>query len=614
MIQELKNFIEHISEGNEEVFSRNLKLRPGIYVLLDIEQQGDEYVLINEKEIFETEEDLLVYDGKVEDSRISLFLDLCVNIKPVSPAKILNPNKKIYGMSCSPFALGFNKKNYSDPKHSKDTLLEEMVQYFKGASKYIGGNNQEKHFSWYQALKGFSLTKLDLFLSQLDGYTEAKPNTPIYLFIKSADLEDYIYTHQLYLSEKVFNKDKFNVELEKKVYGVSDSLSGFNDKKPFLQHHTAPLEYNYRVDGEVAMQVWRFFQLQSNKQIPNPIPIFIDDRELNGKMVSVFQADNTGKMGHSQLIKSLSTYSQQDLENYYLIYFDPRAKGSKVQDIDFVSQFRYKETEAKVIECFPLGGSQAKNKIETVFDLENNIFNRALNGQLVVKGWLKYFDEIDPSYTTHVIFNLLLKYRKAIYDFIYKSQRHSITSTMFDDMMTKSILDDIKHDVEENGKHSKEYPIKEKLNIWFSLYDFFINTTSKSRINMVNQTEELLKSLKELCAKDNEEHIQDDSIFAFAVGQLVYYLLNQSESSNRTHALLEPFLQKTDAGQLKQAIARTFATYKHAITFYRRKYAFDKLMSEVMGYEPDEKNMKNLLPMILAGYFSKSIMDKPREE
>ena len=131
---------------------------------------------------------------------------------------------------------------------------------------------------------------------------------------------------------------------------------------------------------------------------------------------------------------------------------------------------------------------------------------------------------------------------------------------------------------------------------------------------MVNETQELLINLKELAKPENEEHLHDDKTFAFALGQIVNYLLNQSEAANRTHALLEPFLQKTDAKQLKLAVARTFDTYKHAIKFYRTKYEFDKLMSEIMGYKPDEKNMKNLLPFILAGYFAKSLFIKDKTE
>ena len=64
------------------------------------------------------------------------------------------------------------------------------------------------------------------------------------------------------------------------------------------------------------------------------------------------------------------------------------------------------------------------------------------------------------------------------------------------------------------------------------------------------------------------------------------------------------------------AIARAFDTYKHAFKFYKgdKRYEFDKIMSEVMGFEPDEKNIKKQLHLILAGYFSETIFKRETED
>jgi CRISPR-associated protein Csh1 len=111
-------------------------------------------------------------------------------------------------------------------------------------------------------------------------------------------------------------------------------------------------------------------------------------------------------------------------------------------------------------------------------------------------------------------------------------------------------------------------------------------------------------------AQTESLHITTDDEFAFAAGQLIWKLLIQSESANRSHALLEPFLQKTESVLFKQAIASTFNMYKYKFALYPTKYEFDKLFSEVMGYDLDFSNMKEHLPMILAGYFSESIFKK----
>jgi CRISPR-associated protein Csh1 len=304
---------------------------------------------------------------------------------------------------------------------------------------------------------------------------------------------------------------------------------------------------------------------------------------------------------------------EQDLSNYYLIYFDVRAKKSKIIDIDFVSNFRYMIDEVKIVEVFPLNGHlEGKTKVKNVFDFEYKIINQIFNNQLMPKvSWRRYFDEMEAHRMTANTYNQLMKYRKSIYDYIFKSRRQAITKIMFDDIMLKGILDDIR--LADN--ESNDYAIKTKLNIWFSLYEYFDYTQFNKPLNkksMVNKTEELISRVAAIATEANE-HLQNDDEFAFAAGQVIHYLLNKSESGNRTHALLEPFLQKTDANLLKREIARCFDMYKHAIKFYAKKYEFDKIMSEVMGYVPDEKNMKNLLPSTLAGYFAKSIFTKKSE-
>lgn len=607
MIQEIKDFVDHLILKDQNIFSRNLKLKEGVYILLEIEKEGDNYVLLNEEQIYDTNEDIIINDNKNEIPEANELLSICLSTVPVSYQKILNPIKKIFNLTCSPFALGFNKKNFGNK--STQIITSAVAEYFQGAEKYVEKDNIQIQV-WFHNFKGFCLSNLFSFMEGLSVYKEAKTNTNFYLLMKGPSNDDYQKAHQLYLSDKVFNKEEFNVKINDETYGISDSMSGFNVKKMFLKHYTAPLLYNYRVTEDVARQLWRFFQMQQNKQIPNPVPIFIDQMELNEKMISIFNADKELRMGHAEIIKNILSHNKKDLQNFYLIYFQG-VKGSRIVDIDFIPVFNYEVRDAKIIEVFPLGGNQAKNKIENVFDLEDFVFNKIFNGQLKVNNWLKYFDEGKfDKYFTNTTYNQLLKYRKSIYDFIYKSNRGSITSDMFDDMMSQTILDDILHDEFKNKAHTKEYSIKEKLNIWFSLYLFFISTNSKNRINMVNRTQDLLIEVKKLAQQGSDLHLDNDISFAFASGQIIHYLLNKSEAGNRTHALLEPFLQKTDSNQLKLAIARSFDTYKHAITFYKTKYEFDKLMSEIMGYEPDEKNMKHLLPFILAGYFSKSILSK----
>lgn len=625
MIQEIINFVDTLPN---EVFTNNLQPKEGLYIILDINEQGG-LVNVDGKGRIQ-EEDIGFYSKKDDELSplIKKCLPLWMNALPVSNAKIFNPIKKIFGNTCSPFAFSFNKKNWEKYEELKllqkqfkeETIQEEEIKdkfkefmrgeltiYFDIASQFV---EDELHEKWMKIFRNYLYNHLFDLIDNLEEFEKLKSAQGIYLFYKTPKLADYKEPYQNYLAAKVFNKDDYNkTKLStKEIYGISDSVSYFNDKKPFLKHPSAPLIYNYRVTGKEATRLWQFFNLQRNKQIPNPMPIFVDKKELTKKAVKLFN-DEKGKLGYVDLIKTLLEKGE-DLNNYYLIFFDVRAKKSKIIDVDFVSNFRYEMNDVKIIELFSLNGHlEAKTKVKTVFDFEYKIINEIFNRQLMPKAsWRRYFDEMDAHRMSANTYNQLMKYRKACYDYIFKSRRQAISKMMFDDIMLKGILDDIRLD--DNGNN--DYSIKAKLNIWFSLYEYFDYTQFNKPINkksMANKTEELISRISTLATNEND-HLKNDDEFAFAAGQLIHYLLNKSEAGNRTHALLEPFLQKTNATLLKREIARCFDMYKHAIKFYARKYEFDKIMSEVMGYEPDEKNMKNLLPSTLAGYFAKSTFSK----
>jgi len=176
--------------------------------------------------------------------------------------------------------------------------------------------------------------------------------------------------------------------------------------------------------------------------------------------------------------------------------------------------------------------------------------------------------------------------------------------------MRQEILDDIRHDEIKEGHHTKTGDVHKKLNIWFSLWSFFGKENATNDLTMANKIEQHQQRMRIVRDPKSNEHLQTDDEFAFAVGQIIYYLLYQSKAENKTHAIIEPFLQKTDVQELKKAIANTFNAYKHEIDFGKGR--FEKLSSEIMDYELDG-NLKELLPYILAGYFSNSLIYEKSE-
>lgn len=631
MKTELVNFVESLSQ---EVLSYNLELDEGLYILVDLYDDGKlgfkkgVYKKKNDKkeekqdkkktevqaqtELDFSQQTALNKEHEFDDMDWKKCLDIQINIQPVSPAKIFNSDKKIFGASCSGFALSFNKKNlYSNKVFRKDEVAISLVQYFKGAEKYVKAEN-ENHVSWYNKFKLFCCNGLISFLLEMKEFKDAGENFKVNIFFNAPEISDYQLLYEPYVTNSVFNKDEYKSDpIDGIIYNIADSLSSFNPSKTFLKHKTAPFEFNLRINGEEAKKVWQFFNLRG-RILPNPLPIFIDQKELNDDVVKIINENK--KIGYKEILRKLfeSPNLKSDLGNYYLLFF---LKG-EIIDLDFVPAFQYEIKDMTIEEVFPLGGTQQK-AITNIFEFEREIANKMLNGQLVSDTkdgglWLRYFGDVEfkPKYMTHNTYNQLLKYRKAFYDYIYKAKIEAIQPAMFHDIMLKGVLDDLKASTVSNDK---EYDLKTKLNIWFSLYYYFDNP--KQHKNMVQEHLSLLERTRKIGQQDNER-IETDIEFAFAVGQLVRYLLGKSEVGDRTHALLEPFLQKSDAVQLKLAIARAFDTYKHAIVFYKgdTRYTFDRLMDNVMNYSQTSINLKELLPYILGGYFAESVFKKQTEQ
>jgi len=593
MLREIIDFTKNIKS---ESYENRMTLAEGIYIQINLNENSE--LLKCHKEFYKSKQEITSF--------LKRCLDKQIHTKYVSMHKVLDSKKKIH--SCSPFCIAFKIQSLS--------LIENRIKdYFKMALQYCQNEYQKKWAKLFHEYCSKNLIKLvencmeDIKKEKINYDQKFKflDRYYIYVFLENLNNKEYEKVHNNYLLEKSFNKDDFNIDVDGVIYGVSDYLTGYNQKKPFLSHQTATFDICNRFSNKDAIILYKFSQLKENKLLPNPLPIFIEKKELNNEVVKIFNKEGEGKIGYADIIEKVFE-KYNDLGNYYLLNFF----GRNINDFDFVSSFQYKFDPPLIIEDIFNIQKGATIFINDIFKFERIIIQKIFENQLVQKTKdnylrIRYFDNIEykPQYIRAKIYHLVITYRKAVYDFIYKSKRQVITTKMFNNIMQNCIVDNINEDEYINGTHTKDYAIKEKLNIWFSLYNFFnFKQYNNGEINMANKIIEIQNSMQKIVI-ENENHIDNDLEFAYASGQIIYYLLNCSETSNKTHALLEPFLQKTDLMQFKLAISRTFNQYKHAIKFYKGR--FEKLMSEILSYDI-ESNLKDLLPFILAGYFAENVI------
>ncbi|SFO06397.1 CRISPR-associated protein Csh1 [Algoriphagus ornithinivorans] len=607
MIKELAQFVNQVPDIVRE---RAIKPKVGLHILVRFDENGNGKVIKSER-----------YLGK-KHGETTQFLKDCA-LKQVAAWMIDTnkcfdlPAKGIH--SASPYCFAFKRESWKGgdkyPTDSdKPDILKRSEGYFqKSLDEKYGQDESEKQRALQ--FRNFLKAEMAAALENIDAYADLDSSDYILIY-RDEPIEKYEAFRKVYAAEGLFNTADYNIELDGEVYGTSNFYNGFNSKKPFLTHQTASFDITYRISAAEAKALSDFNTMVGKRLFPNPAPMFIDQPELTEDIIQLYYRSEDRKLSHREIISELLNKYHKDLGNYYLIYFS-FGKKIEIKDFDFVSKFKYLLSDEKdedgnpkswvienVTEVQKFINKKEREYIRpiplaNVFDFEREVIGRLFDYKLVnyddQKGVsFRYFEDIESKGHRPAMFSLILKYRKPIYDFIYKSMRSSIGRYQFEDICLTGILDDL--------KDGKEYAIKSKLNIYFSLRQYFYENKNPSF--MPSKIDEH-KALMAKVVSEEATHFDSDEGYAFGAGQLIYFLLSKSEAGDLTHAVLEPFLQKTNHAHFNEAIAGILLKYKHAIGFDFKR--FNKLASEVLVYIP-QKGLSELRPFLLAGYFCPNIL------
>lgn len=636
MIQEIINFVKDLEADYREVFDLNKKPLPGLHFWVELDEEGN-WKNNQPKEGV----DYVIYDGKEDLNEKHILASKYENLGRRlgnNMNKVLDKKKQIF--SCSPFVVSFKLKSYTNDKLeglAEQKIINLLDFYFNNSQGVCIDNKNEKIIEKSNSFKQI-LPEILNFVKTLKQKNEdskeeevkvlesLKEDFYLNFYLRNVSLTEYELAQENYLQQKLFNVNDFNSdkEITSETWGVSDFLNGTGakfTKKTFLQHKTGSFHKGVagRIQAKDSLYLNKFDLLQNNRVLPNPLPLFIDKNEFNNnkEIVSVFNNEGERNFTYPQLLKAIYNKNENRiLGNYYLLNM---SRGI-VNDFDFVSNFQYKIEGFDIKNILQFSRKKELVKtipIHTIFGFENTVVAKIFNNSLVKvkddKISYNYFNDIDPNYVSggELMVNTIMRFRKAFYDYIYKSQRQTITSIMFDEIMLTSIFCDLRQDENKDGYHTKENEIKEKLNIWFSLYNRFSNQ-SKNREDMANTFKTLLERVENI-ANNDSELLDENNVgeFLFAAGQVIYFLLSKSKTSNPTHALLEPFLQKSNAVQLQNAIANSINMYKHEISFYKDR--FERLAGQVLAFDTNE-NLKNYQRYLLAGYFAPAVMYKKADQ
>lgn len=622
MIKEIVKFTELL---DDDIKKSGIKPKYGLHILFNLVLEKDIWK-IGQKEIGNE-----LYSKK--DGVISDFLSGCIPLQQnawmIDTNKCFDtPTKAIH--SCSPYCVGFKREHLqggvkyeANAAKKKPQLEERMSSYFSKAMDLVENENTRQKLQVFEEVfvnPEHQLYYID-YLKTLPQYEELAESDYIIFYLNDS-IENYKKAHENYLGERLFNTAAYNTKADEDgvVFGTSNFKNGFDSKKPYLIHKTATFDISNRISNKQAFSLFEFEQILPRKVLPNPLPIFIYSNELQKDVIGLYNREGN-RLGYKEIIEQLWDKHNQDFANYYLLNYQNTKDGLVFNDFDFVTKFEYDLTDNEGKPWFinSLFGDGISNELGNVFQFQNQIIQKIFNNNLIIKtkdgNWrYKYFDDIDEQYckSSRNYLNVL-KYRKAIYEFVFKSKRQAITSSMFSDMIRVSILEDIRLDKYENNRHSEKYNIYEKLNIWFSLNEKFNQSqTTINQKSMASKLKDYLQFVNGLADGKEPPENASDTEFVFAAGQVIAYVLNQSESADKSYQHLEPFLQKVKAEQLKGAIAHEIARYKHKIKNYKDS-RFKPVAAFVLSYEADV-NLKKYLPEMLAGLFSDNLLYNKTKE
>jgi len=659
MLKELVNYAEWLKKDFSELFEGSLT--EGLHIGIEIKKENGSYSFTYKSKVYKKNEGLDEF--LLELRRREIISKALGGNKGIIDKVIFSNNPyaiffKIYFTKSEDLNKVFNKKewknfvdeycNKKEYEVVKEQLLEKFV--FPRLEILFASYENENHkiekniIGYYDKIFGEYMQdttdgEINL-VKQIKQYVEKelkgqliKDNNFISLFIEDKNsklkFESKFFDKEIrvnflvdenflekaknrYFSKMIFNVSDYNQETNQTVYGLSNFFNkAAEGKKVFNFHRTAFFKVNKLISIDWANILNEIITVK--EKLPNPLPIFIDKNELNARVITIF--NNDSKKGYKEIISELSKNYKYDIGNYYLINFTKTI----INDFDYVPSFKFYLDEFYDINNLDVFDININERIENIFDIENlidgNFFfkinrNSGSRGNILNNNY--FSDKIDPGKGNEIlgfILNNLYKYRKSTYDAIYKSRLYLIKSNIIREICFPVMRYEIAHDeTDSKTKKSKnEKQIIKKLLIFLFLNKIFDKKNKNTGVvDMPSELPNYFENLKKLLKKEIQ-NFQTDEDFAFGLGQLIRYLLDQSESDNKNHSMFNPFLQKLNNYDLFiKFLTRTFQTYSYKIRMHYEM--FDRLMSNVTSYKLNSKTLKDLELIIISGYFADSVI------
>jgi len=385
---------------------------------------------------------------------------------------------------------------------------------------------------------------------------------------RDIEIAKYQESELKYLKNSLFAVEGKLIEFNSNIFGQPYLDNTLNADKPFMLHQTMKLKIPFPKSQDDILYIKYLDEyLSMNKGI---FYLELEKFSVSKKAFADKEQFIIHKKKHYELFEFLPYFYDQFKKNPFTIKNHMRITKNK-----------------KLVDD--------KQPYTEIYLLEKDIDNLC-NKKLLNNYFSDNIKGVDKRLETYIFL-----IRDTCFLYFKKSQ---ITGKEFFSQIEKVISLLILYQYEKSDEKLIRVKVLENLNLKLSMQEYYKGDSMdvKSELESLN-----LKIM-------NGEEPLSDKEFLLLSGQMAYYLISQSESSNRTFRLAEHYLKSKNIQTIKKHLRNDLEKYKHKINLISNKSKFKNALTMFLAYEKDKKLTHAEMDMFLIGLVSDNIFYMKSEE
>lgn len=569
-----------------EIFKENLDQDPDMVMRGYIPKDGKYYlVTMKEKGPWEVSPSFKIkYDKKekkIENQPLnySFIRDLDFNSNLLNMNKSIDNKKAIH--SSNYYSFFFKENSYEDKINNEAieryflVLKNPLKKYKDKRAKNLYLENEEKlepvNVKEAEKIEKWLIENIDK--KELFDIDENSKDYFKILFIyedEEKTKKAYQREQDRYLLTNLFNKNKYNIEVNGKTYGVSDDNLGINDKKPYLENLSRKVKQPYLISADMAKLQNLFFSYLSSsvKRGNNRIYFNTVNKEISfekNKNFIGFELFLYPEKNEAAIL-DYNIYSKDfdDIEiqiNQYIEEYLP--ENAKAEDFSKREEKYGLVTEKKIL----------LNKIDSVFFYNYYQRNKYNLENLNIKEL--NFKMIILNYGKSLEFAIINNKNKEIVRILNRLLEDSIKYSLLNDYKTKAIT---------------------QFNYYLSLKEYY----EKKEENYMDFQENMKRKLESA----GDISLEGDEEILFALGQVLRKLLNYSNIGDKNLTFIRNFLGGQKTSRIIENLEHLLVTYAHNIS--AKDIRFNSALSQILVYEFEKEKADD--KWIMAGFLGESYL------